>query len=376
MSNDLDTNTILQEIRELRQRIDDGAHEKHLRSDGMPEVYIKKDPPNPSSRIEPTKFPMYGGDKSSYPAWRRAVLSALRLDWNTFTYTDSRVFLMIYKALEGKAQRQAAAYYEAGGEGGKEKPEDFIRFLDRSNWDPTRIVRARAELSRMKMGPKQEWNSFFPVWANKLTESHGDNWPDETKITMLRSSLNKKLRSALASNHLVPSDDYYEWIRIVGQIAMQHEELTREYFADQGPFENIHNAKRDLENNVSDFRPSRQPRDWSVSGREQGPVGGVDSSGDTFMGGVNVSNVLRNSDGKPLRAKWKSKEQIARLRGEGRCFRCEQKGCNTRICRLLPAKKINSKGPMVSNVTLAQIDPDIYEVDEEIMADVELESEN
>ncbi|POS81723.1 hypothetical protein EPUL_006353, partial [Erysiphe pulchra] len=113
---DLDMNTILQEIRELRQRIDDGALETPLRTDGMPES---------------TKFPIYGGDKASYPAWRRALFSSLRLDWNTFGYTDSRVFLMIYKAIEGKAQRQAAAYFEAGGERGKEKPEDFIRFLDR-----------------------------------------------------------------------------------------------------------------------------------------------------------------------------------------------------------------------------------------------------
>lgn len=146
---------------------------------------------------------------------------------------------------------------------------------------------------------------------------------------MLRGALNRKLRSALASNHLVPSDDYFEWIRIVGQIAMQHDELTKEYFADQGPFENIQNTQKDHENNFSNHRPNKQPREWSVSGRERGPVGGVDSSGDTFMGGVNVANALRNSDGKPLRAKWKSKEQIAKLRGEGRCFRCEQKGCNT-----------------------------------------------
>lgn len=59
---------------------------------------------------------------------------------------------------------------------------------------------------------------FFPVWNYKLIEYHGDNWPDETKITMLRGALSKNLGSALASNHLVPSDDYFEWIRIVGNL--------------------------------------------------------------------------------------------------------------------------------------------------------------
>lgn len=225
---DIDTVQILQEIRELRERIDDGALEPPIHTDNMPPVFIKKDPPNTSGKVKPTAFPFYTGDKSSYSAWRRAVLSALRMDLNTFGYTDSRVFLMIYKALDGKAERQAAAYFESGGLGGREEPEEFIRFLDRSNWDPTRIVRARGELNRMKMGNKQEWNSFFSSWANKLTEPHGDNWPDETKITMSRGALSYKLRAALASNHLLPSDNYYEWIRIVGQIAMQHDELSRD----------------------------------------------------------------------------------------------------------------------------------------------------
>ncbi|KAI0991894.1 hypothetical protein K3495_g16293, partial [Podosphaera aphanis] len=45
--------------------------------------------------------------------------------------------------------------------------------------------------------------------------------------------------------------------------------------------------------------------------------------------------------GKPLRAKWKTREQIYRFQMECRCFRCERQGCNTRICPLLPA--INPK---------------------------------
>ena len=372
----MDLNTLCQEVRELRQRIDDGALEPPLRSDGMPEVIIKKDPANPSTKVKQTEFPIYGGNKASYPAWRRAVLSALRLDWNTFGYTDSRVFLMIYQALEGKAQRQSDSYFEAGGEGGKERPEDFIKFLDRSNWDPTRIVRARAELSRMKMGQKQEWNSFFPNWANKLTESNGDNWPDETKITMLRAALNQKLRSALASNHLIPSDDYYEWVRIVGQIAMQFEELSKCYSLDQHTQDSGRNTRKEYGSNFSEPKFNRLNKEWNSSGRQQGFVGEMDSSGDTIMGGINTAGVMRNADGKPLRAKWKSKSQIAKLREEGRCFRCELKGCNTQICRLLPARKPMLKGPQVSKVTFADIDPRVYEIDEDAVVGEESGSEN
>ena len=96
----IDTLRLLQEIRELRQRIDDGALEPALPNDSMPEVIIEKDSPNPCDKINPTSFPIYAGDKSSYLAWRRAILSALRIVWNTFGCSNSRVFLMIYKALE------------------------------------------------------------------------------------------------------------------------------------------------------------------------------------------------------------------------------------------------------------------------------------
>lgn len=373
---EIDTEKILQELRELRERIDDGVLEPPIHTDVMPTVFIKKDPANTLGKLKPTSLPLYNGDKPSYPAWRRAVLSALGMDWNTFGYTNSRAFLMIYKALEGRAQRQAAAYFESGGLGGKEEPEEFIKFLDRSNWDTTRIVRARGELNRMKMGKNQEWSSFFSMWANKLTESHGDNWPDETKITMLRGALSHKLRAALASNHLIPSDNYHEWIRIVGQIAMQHEELSRDLTISQNPSIEYRAPRKENPENYSNYRPRNQATEWGRSGYERGIVGDIDKSGDTFMGGVNMANVMRNSEGKPLRAKWKSPEQIAKLRSEKRCFRCEQQGCNTAVCRLLPAQKPKSKGPTISHVNLAQIDPELYEVVDETGPEEAENSEN
>ncbi|KAI0990897.1 hypothetical protein K3495_g17290, partial [Podosphaera aphanis] len=143
------------EIRELRQRLDDGTPYRTA-PDMTPKVVILKDPARRTTDRKATKFPKYSGDKTTYPAWRRALLSALKLDWNTFEYTDSYVFLKIYESLEGKAQRQAGAYFEAGGLNGEEKPEDFIAFLDRSNWDTTRLARSRAELNDMKMGPRQK----------------------------------------------------------------------------------------------------------------------------------------------------------------------------------------------------------------------------
>ncbi|KAI0991106.1 hypothetical protein K3495_g17081, partial [Podosphaera aphanis] len=88
-ANKMDLNTLAQELRELRQRVDDGALLPAPPADAMPEVRILKDPARVNSKRDPTTFPTYSGDKTTYPAWRRAVISALKMDWNTFEYTDS-----------------------------------------------------------------------------------------------------------------------------------------------------------------------------------------------------------------------------------------------------------------------------------------------
>ncbi|KAI0996128.1 hypothetical protein K3495_g12053 [Podosphaera aphanis] len=57
---------------------------------------------------------------------------------------------------------------------------------------------------------------------------------------------------------------------------------------------------------------------------------------------------LLGPNGLPLRAKWKTVEQIDKLRMECRCFRCERQGCSTTRCSLLPA--INPKFKKISNI--------------------------
>lgn len=146
------------EIRELRERLDDFPQASKQAASN--EIIIEKDPAQENTKIKSTAFPMYNGENSMYPAWRRAILSILKMDWLTFGYTDARVFLMIYKALEGKAAKRAVAYFESGGLQGKERPEDFIEFLDRGSLDQTSVARAKSELYDMKMGANQSLSSF------------------------------------------------------------------------------------------------------------------------------------------------------------------------------------------------------------------------
>lgn len=275
---------------------------------------------------------------------------------------------MIYKSLEGKAQKQANPFFESGGIGGTEKPEDFISFLDRGNWDQTRVSRARSELHGMKMGPKQRWSTFYPQWATKLTEALGDNWPDETKVSLLKSTLNQTLRVALAGNHLVPENDFFEFCRIVSKIAHQYEEIHRTISAHHPDYRNSRAQNPNYEDSrlTSDYSEQENVQ-YSRSGKEYRPIGSEDSGGDVFMGGVNTADVLRGPSGKPIRAKWKSPEKIDSLRKQGLCFRCERKGCHTNICKLLPAVKPKPKlkAPRINHVTLNELDPSLYEEFEE-----------
>ena len=355
------------EMRELRQRLDDVDLMPISTYGPFPRVRIDKDPPKSNYKLKPGKFPTYNGNKITYAAWRMAMLSTLKRDWNTFGYDNSYVFLSIYNSLEGQAKIEASAYFESGGRDGSQDPEDFIAFLDRCNWDPNKVNRARGELNDMRMGNKQTWNSFFSQWANKLTEANGDKWPDDVKISQLKGKLNLSLRKALANNHLLPSDNYYEWLRIVGQIALQHEELEKDlnglgYLGSRN--NNFHQKSAIQADN--DKGAGNGSKELSVSGRERGRVGDVDSNGDTFMGGVNSANVLRGPSGKPLRSKWKSPDQIKRLKEEGRCFRCERKGCSTRVCNVLPAVNPKVRKNNNNSINVANLEPLNLELLEEV----------
>ena len=169
-----------------------------------PRVHIEKDPPpSTSTSLKPTELPEIYGDLEHYPSWRAAVLDIFRMDWNLFGYDNLRAFLMIYKSLKGSALKKAGPFYENGGVHGTRNPEDFIEFLDRINLDPTRVSRANDELHGMKMKDNQKWPDFIAAWSNKLTEARGDFWADENKISMLKSSINRKLAQTLAGNHLL-----------------------------------------------------------------------------------------------------------------------------------------------------------------------------
>lgn len=193
---------------------------------------------------------------------------------------------------------------------------------------------------------------------------------------MLSGTLNQTMRVALAGNHLLPIDDYFEWMRIVTHVAHRYDDLARGPNPVYLPFGGNLGLGKSINEERSGMGEHGTGMSFEKPNFVRKPVQELDHEGDTPMSGIYASNVLRGPNGKPLRAKWKSPDQIERLRREGRCFRCEQKGCNTRRCRLLPAESPRTKNRGDVRVNFSGLDPKLYEEIEEDAGDENMVSEN
>lgn len=112
----MDVSDLAREVRELRERLDDwSGPDTHRPSSekfqgNFPKVEIVKDPAKKNYKLKPKKFPIYNGDRATYPAWRTAILSSLRIDWNTLIMT----ILMYFNDLQrsgGKGSKGSSVIF-------------------------------------------------------------------------------------------------------------------------------------------------------------------------------------------------------------------------------------------------------------------------
>ena len=89
------------------------------------------------------------------------------------------------------------------------------------------------------------------------------------------------------------------------------------------------------------------------------------------MGGINTAGVAK---GIRRRAIWKNESQLAKLREEGKCFRCERRGSSSRRCPLLP--EIRPNRIKANLVSLPEIDPSVYNLDPVGVKDNEIEKDS
>ena len=180
---------------------------------------------------------------------------------------------------------------------------------------------------------------------------------------MLRSSINRKLSQTLAGNHLLPDNDFSEWIRIVNKVAQQVEMSERYFQGQRSQHRSDFKPNMDSALEIPPNKYREESHDYEVdpSRGDKNRVGNLDGAGDTIMGGINTSGVAK---GERRRALWKNKAKIDKLRLEGKCFRCERRGCITRNCPLFSANRPKSNSTNVNMTELPDISPSLYRLDE------------
>lgn len=63
----IDVIVVMQEIRELRQRLDDGPQQTCF-SQSLPSTTIVKEPARINKNFKEASLPIYGGERATYPA--------------------------------------------------------------------------------------------------------------------------------------------------------------------------------------------------------------------------------------------------------------------------------------------------------------------
>ncbi|KAI0990899.1 hypothetical protein K3495_g17288, partial [Podosphaera aphanis] len=115
---------------------------------------------------------------------------------------------------------------------------------------------------------------------------------------MLEETLNHTMRLALAGNHLLPPDNFFEWVRIVTHVAQRYEVLLKGSNLSHIPSSvETSTDKFHTGNNFKGDVQEASSNGWTRPGNRRESVHDVDASGDTIMGGIYSAEILRGPNG-------------------------------------------------------------------------------
>ena len=118
---------------------------------------------------DPAKF---SGSKSSWPAWRREILTKLKIDGEAIGERASQ-FAYVYARLEARLQATVGAFFDVGGRDGLHDPFQFIEYMDSFLGDPDAQARAIEKLETLRQGKNEGFSVFLPKFERLLAESGG-----------------------------------------------------------------------------------------------------------------------------------------------------------------------------------------------------------
>ena len=109
---------------------------------------------------------------------------------------------------------------------------------------------------------------------------------------MLQNALNKNLTMAFASNHILPDNNYNEWVNIVNRVAQQLEIVDSRFYGRRGyTYPDVDSRHGNRENETTPKINTNYGLQNSHTSNSfdshLGDDGDMDNSGDTILGGVN-----------------------------------------------------------------------------------------
>lgn len=246
----------------------------------------------------------FSGDKTYFRAWKVTMEHKLITDQD-FIGDQRAQFAFIWTNLNDKVQKEVAAYYENGGDGGLWDPERFMQYLEFCYSDNHGKERAQAKLETIRQGKDELFPDFFVRFEQLLAQSGGSYWDDEQKLHKLRRSLNNSLRT-IALHRGVPRDSYSNAVEAYKSIAVDLETVTIEHH-----HPTPHNNKKDNDGDVQMIT-----------------VGTAKTTGAQGQKGRKAQGQKSGQQ----RATWIPNELFAQRRASDLCTRCGEDGHYQRDC--------------------------------------------
>ncbi|THC88328.1 hypothetical protein EYZ11_012226 [Aspergillus tanneri] len=293
--------------------------------------------------------PLFGGNRSDWPAWRMTMINKLHKDGHTIGDQQSQLNY-VYARLEKNAWRNVTTYVRES-QGGRAGPHDLLNYLNRIYGDTNLAARAALRLENLRQGENTSWSKFLPLFEREFADAEAITWPENSKHRGVPATFN-------------------ETIDRLNEISLDHEIYDLEPPVKQAP-----GAPTQAQND-------HDAMEWTPTGVK--------------INAVKPRPPITNPDGYPStrpedrdllgkRAKWMPVEEINQRRVEKRCIRCGRSGCWLNRCPLKaavnPAHQQRSypREPRVSTTTLKDRPPrrvTFATVEETPTSDEEVLSEN
>ncbi|KAM7182715.1 hypothetical protein V8F20_012851, partial [Naviculisporaceae sp. PSN 640] len=160
-----------------------------------------------ATRTKPLPWPVWSGDESQYPGFHNALVHKVDSDSQLGLLGSNKDiwYQVVYTALPASKRGKVEAFWARGGTHGNHDLQDLFTYLVTVFGTGRKKATALADLPKLKKEPGQPFGDWFPDFEGLLMTAGGWEWPDDSKIMLLKNALDVPLLEALNSNVTQPT---------------------------------------------------------------------------------------------------------------------------------------------------------------------------